>query len=142
WQEAVPSGGRVSELNPTSALTINPGGSISFAGLWNPAGPQDAGDLSFQYRDTTVGTLTGAVEFASSADGDYDNNNVVDGRDFLVWQRGGSPDSLSSADLAAWQDNFGSGVSAGAFVASVPEPGSALLIVVGLGLAAVHKRGR
>jgi hypothetical protein len=141
WREAVPRVSRVSELNPSAALTLNPGQSITLNGLWNTAGAQDVNDLSFQYRDTTIGTLTGVVEFASSAGGDYDSNGVVDGRDFLIWQRGGSPNPLSAGDLAAWKSNFGSG-SAQSAVASVPEPGTALLVMLGLGVAAFKKRCR
>ena len=42
------------------------------------------------------------------ADGDFD----VDGGDFLVWQRGGSPNPLSPADLATWKGSFGSATPA------------------------------
>jgi hypothetical protein len=49
----------------------------------------------------------------ASASGDFDNDNDVDGRDFLVWQRGGSPNSLSPGDLALWQQGYGQPVSAG-----------------------------
>lgn len=142
WQEAVPGTGRISELNPTGALTIEPGESIDFAGLWNTAGVQDVDDLSFRYRDPVLGTLTGAVEFASGVDGDFDDNNIVDGNDFLVWQRGGSPNPLSSADLAAWKANFGSSVPASASVASVPEPAAALLISLGLSFVMLNRRQR
>jgi hypothetical protein len=39
---------------------------------------------------------------SKSMDGD------VDGRDFLVWQRGHSPSaSVDSSDLAVWQANYG-----------------------------------
>src|SRR5690606_18801513 len=36
----------------------------------------------------------------------------VDGRDFLAWQRGTSTTPLSSQDLPAWQENYGSGEDA------------------------------
>src|SRR5262245_39274161 len=39
--------------------------------------------------------------------GDFDGDGDVDGRDFLVWQRGGSPNPLSAGDLAQWQANYG-----------------------------------
>ena len=41
--------------------------------------------------------------------GDFDGNLVVDGFDFLKWQRGQSPNPLSSVDLAAWEANYGTG---------------------------------
>lgn len=42
----------------------------------------------------------------------HDGDGDVDGRDFLIWQRGGSPsaaDGVSSSDLAIWQSNYGAG---------------------------------
>jgi hypothetical protein len=66
--------------------------------------------------------------------GDFDNDGDVDGRDFLVWQRGNSPSPLSNTDLVAWQTNYGAG-PLGAF-AVVPEPGSLMLLCVALPLLA------
>jgi autotransporter-associated beta strand protein len=66
---------------------------------------------------------------------DFDGNDRVDGRDFLVWQRGnGTAGDLTSgdadangfvdkADLLVWQAQFGtSGGISTAAAASVPEP--------------------
>lgn len=42
----------------------------------------------------------------------HDGDGVVDGRDFLVWQRGTSPsaaDGAGTSDLANWQSNYGAG---------------------------------
>lgn len=61
---------------------------------------------------------------------DFNGDGAVDGRDFLVWQRGGSPNALSADDLALWQDTYGSEALAAAV--SVPEPGSLLLIAASL----------
>jgi hypothetical protein len=61
--------------------------------------------------------------------GDFNEDGDVDGRDFLVWQRGQSPSPLSSTDLLAWQQNYGAqGLSAVA--TAIPEPAS---LVFGLG---------
>ncbi|QEG33987.1 PEP-CTERM sorting domain-containing protein [Bythopirellula goksoeyrii] len=62
----------------------------------------------------------------SSESGDFDNDGDVDGNDFLVWQRGGSPNGINSGDLAIWQAQYG---GAPPVVASspVPEPTSFLL---------------
>ena len=38
---------------------------------------------------------------------DFDEDGDVDGSDFLVWQRGESPNQLSQLDLEVWQQNFG-----------------------------------
>ncbi len=61
--------------------------------------------------------------FQNGIAGDFDFDGDVDGNDFLVWQRGGSPSPLSTADLAAWRGNFGvPGLSAAGM--AVPEPHS------------------
>ncbi|MDZ4656098.1 MAG: hypothetical protein SH868_00825 [Bythopirellula sp.] len=59
-----------------------------------------------------------AVAFAGVL-GDFDSDGDVDGRDFLLWQRGGSPTPFSGADLATWQSNYGAPLMA---VTAVPEP--------------------
>ncbi len=70
-----------------------------------------------------------AILQALAAPGDFDFDGDVDGRDFLAWQRGGSPNPLSSNDLSAWQGNYGFG-AIGA-LAAVPEP-SGLALLGGL----------
>jgi hypothetical protein len=58
--------------------------------------------------------------------GDFDADGDVDGRDFLIWQRGMSSDPLSPSDLSDWQTNYGSANFAAA--TSVPEPTSLALV--------------
>ena len=65
-----------------------------------------------------------------AGNGDFNGDGAVDGRDFLVWQRGGSPNPLSADDLALWQDTYGP--EAPAAVAIIPEPGSLLLIMASM----------
>jgi hypothetical protein len=67
-------------------------------------------------------------------DGDFNGDNVVDGADFLAWQRGDSPNNGSPADLTTWKNNFGTSAAAAA-AAAVPEP--ATLALAGMGVAAV-----
>ncbi|MDZ4657556.1 MAG: PEP-CTERM sorting domain-containing protein [Bythopirellula sp.] len=61
--------------------------------------------------------------------GDFDGDGDVDGRDFLVWQRGGSPSPFSPGDLAAWQGAYNGGALAA--VSAVPEPSALLLLSLG-----------
>lgn len=70
--------------------------------------------------------------------GDFDSDGDVDGNDFLVWQRGGSPNPLSAADLTTWKANFGNPGGA----AAVPEPSTIGLILTALtaGIAARLRR--
>lgn len=64
--------------------------------------------------------------YGSPADGDFDNDDDVDGRDFLIWQRGNSPHSLTAGDLALWRNSYGAGSLSGLVGASVvPEPADA-----------------
>jgi hypothetical protein len=89
-------------------------------------------DISDLYRDGVLTVLSTGLA------GDFDFDGDVDGRDFLIWQRGGSPSPLSPTDLADWQANYGSGSFVAANVA-VPEP-SSLLLVAGVGLFFLKRR--
>lgn len=75
----------------------------------------------------------GPDERPATQPGDFDEDGDVDGRDFLEWQRGNSPDPLSAGDLADWQGNYGFG-TLGA-VTNVPEPNS-LMLLLGVALLA------
>ncbi len=86
----------------------------------------DNGDL-----DNVV--LNGLPEPAS---GDFDNDGDIDGRDFLRWQRGGSPTPFSADDLADWQAEYNGGgpftsalrLPPSALKVAVPEPGAVMLL--------------
>jgi hypothetical protein len=62
--------------------------------------------------------------------GDFDGDGDVDGRDFLVWQRGYGTE-YDSDDLADWQTYYGSTGPLSARVA-VPEPTAFLLLSLAL----------
>jgi hypothetical protein len=66
------------------------------------------------------------VPNVAAADGDFDNDGDVDGRDFLLWQRGQSDTALSPTDLANWQAEYGNGTLTS--ITSVPEPNSLVLL--------------
>lgn len=71
--------------------------------------------------------------------GDFDCNGVVDGKDFLKWQR----DGLSQADLALWRANYGAGgLSASSDLSTVPEPASFVLATLTLLGAGTLRRRR
>jgi len=79
--------------------------------------------------DTVFRGLVFAGELPPPGDGDFDGDGIVDGHDFLLWQRGGSPNPLSQSDLNAWEANFGSGAPLSA-IAAVPEPSSLGLLLL------------
>jgi hypothetical protein len=66
--------------------------------------------------------------------GDFDGDGDVDGRDFLAWQRNPGIGSLSD-----WQQNYGQSGSLGAVTASVPEPGT-IVLLLSAALAVVSRR--
>lgn len=78
-------------------------------------------------------------QVAAGTPGDFDGDDDADGRDFLVWQRGGSPTPFSAGDLATWQGAYGAPLVA---AVSVPEPTAGMLLISTLALVAVRGAGR
>jgi hypothetical protein len=72
--------------------------------------------------------------------GDHDNDGDVDGHDFLTWQRGESPDPLSSIDLADWRTNFGAPFPAAATSTAVPEPATAAILITATAACRCRRR--
>jgi hypothetical protein len=86
------------------------------------------GDDGVVFKDLSI------VVASAGVPGDFDGDGDVDGRDFLAWQRGESPNGTpggptSAADLATWQGAYNGGALS---AVTVPEPSSALLLVLGL----------
>jgi hypothetical protein len=67
--------------------------------------------------------------------GDFDEDDDVDGRDLLIWQR-----NQSVGDLEDWQANYGAGAVVSSSVA-VPEPGLGISFSV-VALALISRRNR
>jgi probable HAF family extracellular repeat protein len=93
---------------------------------WNPIGQMEA--------------WIARLDPLTPGHGDFDGDGDVDGRDFLLWQRGQSPNPLSVAELADWQMNYGVGGTASSNVSLIPEPSSIWL--AGLGVACVSLNNR
>jgi len=72
--------------------------------------------------------------------GDFDDDGDTDGNDLLTWQRGESPNSLSTEDLAAWEANYGMVATHSAASAAVPEPTTSALALAALCLATRRRR--
>ena len=75
------------------------------------------------------------IALLAALPGDHDLDGDVDGRDFLAWQRGESPNPFSPGDLAAWQANYGVGsltsalrLPPSALHVAVPEPWGLILV--------------
>jgi hypothetical protein len=136
WQEATANSQALNELLTNGFLTLDPNESVSLGHLFDEAGGTQDLVLEFALQGEQDGRV-GTVLYEAAADGDFDNDGDVDGRDFLVWQR-----NPSVGNLADWQANYGTGpLTSELAAASVPEPASVLLIACGLTLCGVRKRG-
>ncbi|MDC0935471.1 autotransporter-associated beta strand repeat-containing protein [Pirellulales bacterium] len=88
------------------------------------------GSFQVDYDATSV-VLSDFSGTADTLPGDFNNDDFVNGFDFLVWQRGGSPNGATPLDLGAWEGNYGSSVPAAAASGAVPEPSTLLLLLIG-----------
>jgi hypothetical protein len=80
---------------------------------------------------TDIGWTVGAPP---SLVGDFNHDNIVNAADYTVW-RNGLGSTYSATDYNLWKMHFGESIGSGAAAASsapVPEPGSTLLLIVGL----------
>ncbi|MDC0935317.1 hypothetical protein OAS39_03445 [Pirellulales bacterium] len=87
-----------------------------------------------------TGPPTLIFDYSEPLDGDFDNNGVINGVDFLLWQRGESPNGATPGDLALWQDNYG--VVPPSTVMATPEPATCLFTIVGFGFLGCASRSR
>jgi rhamnogalacturonan endolyase len=92
--------------------------------------------------DTKQGIVYDALRLEIDALlGDFDNNGVVNGSDYLAWQRGASPNPNSEIDLTYWRANFGkTTASLLGGIASVPEPNARALAALTIAALAVCRR--
>ena len=96
-------------------------------------GEGDGETLYFsQYLNPNSWQISSASGAWTFTPGDFTLDGYVDGADFLLWQRRGSPDPLSASDLADWEANFGTQPVVTASSA-VPEP-AALTLLLGTSL--------
>ena len=99
-----------------------------------------------------TGELSVVAAIAENAD--FDGDGDVDGRDFLIWQRGfGSAGSLATGDanndgnvdaddLAIWQTQYGGVPELAAANVAVPEPASAILLLTAALMCQVRSGSR
>lgn len=154
WDEAGGiSANTLSEIFLLGSTTIAPGGTLSLGNAFNTG--VGAQDLRFQFSmpDGAIARSSVNYSVAPAIDADFNNNGIVDGADFLIWQRNlgvlagatnaqGDTDgngAVNAADLANFKAHFGQ-PSATASAAAVPEPAAAALALCGL--AAVLSRVR
>lgn len=92
--------------------------------------------------NTSITGLSGSV-FYAGLPGDFNNDGAVNGADLAVWKSGFAAGTMSGNDYMVWQRNLGATAAwvaaASGSAASVPEPGSAALVVIA-GVALLRRR--
>jgi hypothetical protein len=88
----------------------------------DPGGFGATGQYTVRWNELSLITVAGLP-------GDFNADSRVDGADFLVWQRGGSPAPLSAEDLNAWKTGLGA-TAAAPTVGAVPEPSTLGLVTL------------
>jgi hypothetical protein len=149
--------GDVIDLDPGPGellKTISGNNGISFGfGMNSPfnndsasAAFNDDGQIAWRatFTDATTAILLTTLP-GTDPNADFDDDGDIDGRDFLIWQRGfgltgqndntlGDADfsgTIDGDDLIVWQDQYG-GAPPLAAAAAVPEPAVILLLLPGV----------
>jgi alpha-L-fucosidase len=143
WEEGgSPSSNGLFEGFLLGSTNLEPSALLSLGRAYNTT--VNARDLVFIYRLASVpGVVNGSVQYVTAQppiSGDYDDDKVIGGSDFLCWQRAlgantslpndATPGSVSAADLMLWKSNLGFSYSTPASGA-VPEPVAAMLAILG-----------
>jgi hypothetical protein len=88
-----------------------------------------------------------AAAVAPGVSGDYNGNGKVDAADYVLWKNGGPllndpTPGVQASDYDYWKSRFGatSGSGAGLGSSAVPEPASALLMLLGFAAFACKRR--
>ncbi len=101
----------------------------------------DLDDSTSLFQSSGIGDKTDFFTLSTGTQaGDFDGDGDVDGADFLFWQR--NFPTLDASDLADWESNYGSPLSAAEGVSAVPEPTTALMLLVGVALMPLAARRR
>lgn len=142
-------------INPTLGGEGIPAPTIENAtgrDISNANGVQNTGIQRFWLRSNAAGpgnllidelrigtTFADVTPLPVGMPGDFNGDLVVNGNDFLVWQRGGTTPPLSPALLQEWKDNFGTGAASVA-TASIPEPSTFALGALAIGALFARRR--
>lgn len=150
------------KIGEASALPFTPGGPNQFIN-GNSVGQVKFGAINGNVATIyAMSTNNGIEAFTLTldpivtpvVDADFNGDLVVDGADFLIWQRGfglsgqvdkstGDADgdgNVNDADLTAWTTQFGSTITPPSPIGAVPEPASLALAMAGVACLAMRRR--
>lgn len=97
------------------------------------------GERLTEAQASTILASRFTVPSPEPTDGDFNDDGAVNGADFLLWQRGGSPSGLTGTDLNAWKENFGAIAAGLAVSASRPVPEPAALWAISASLLGMRR---
>jgi len=152
WITVAPGASQIVLLDFDAALPYNISdnkpphtqGSTGQPTVINATDRTEVSNIGFQVADFN-GDLAGQTTILAinipEPNADFDGNGIVDGHDFLKWQRGESPNPLSQSDLALWESQYGGPPPVSA-VSAVPEPTTYALALAALCLAMSSRRSQ
>lgn len=143
-------------LKSFNQMTFVPLGTVPVPGMTGSA----KNLISLGANSLAFATTSGKVYIArgnlvTAATGDFDEDNDVDGSDFLAWQRGlgvataasrgqgdGNGDGdVDGNDLTTWRQQFGAVTGASPTLVAIPEPSSSAVALVAAACMAMRSRG-
>jgi hypothetical protein len=147
WQEAGPTAGVVSELNPVSTLLLASGAIFNLGSLFDEADGER--DLSFEFLIAGApDARLGVVRYRLATD--FNDDGEVDAADLSIWETAFGASAAGDADadgdtdgvdFLTWQRQLGMSIAeATASSGAVPEPGAATMLLLGLALAGRRSR--
>ncbi|MCO6043120.1 PEP-CTERM sorting domain-containing protein [Aeoliella sp. ICT_H6.2] len=154
WEELGNLGDdKLSEFFLDGQSTLADGASVSLGRIFDTSGGVQE-DITFQY---SLGSslINGIVEFAAGPEGlpgDYNNDGSVDIADYTVWRNNlgaadesglngnGDGGGVTMSDYAYWKTNFSTNNAPSIGAASVPEPSTVLVALMGVAGAVVCGR--
>jgi hypothetical protein len=129
-------------LRSTFNMSTYAGGEAKFRAYGTPPGPWQSFSFSHDY-----GFKTYVLASPTGIPGDFNNDGSVTAADYVTWRKylgapteaalnghGDNQNGVDQGDYILWRAHFGAPIGSGSLAgASIPEPDTALLMIVALG---------